>query len=76
MNNIEPQSRIVFAADLADNGDISDSYQRAKNEIYINEIMEKIAASEDGNAKFSFNVNDGSFYLTITYQVREVKINQ
>ena len=76
MNNIEPQSRIVFAADLADNGDISDSYQRGKNEIYINEIMEKIAASEDGNAKFSFNVNDGSFYLTITYQVREVKINQ
>lgn len=76
MDNMESQSKIVFAADLADNGDFTDSYQRGKYEIYINEIMDKIAKSEDGNAKFSFNVNDGSFYLTITYQVKEVKINQ
>ena len=76
MNNREPQSKTVFTADLGDNGDFTDSYQRGKSETYINEIMDKIAASEDGNAKFSFNVNDGSFSLTITYLIREVKINQ
>lgn len=76
MNNRKPQSKIVFEADLDDNGDAKESRQQGTSEIYINEIMDKIAVSEDGNAKFSFNINAGGFSLTITYLIREVKINQ